>query len=416
VLYPSFKFGCGLDINASQTQAYLNPTCALSAGVLTDPICGTSPSWGSATIHCACDTNNWTLPADLVSGVPTANAAYSTPALDFADWYDVDIPESSRFKGFMVESIDGLDSSGSRSVTSRASSMGGGVLGSYRHKERRIKVTLLMFACDETSMEYGFRFLKHQLTSGGCDDCELCGAELRTSCPTLSDPPTVEELETGLWGLKNVGTIDGPKWMDPPIQGMSCFVRRVEFTIASEQPWLYKCPRFCTEEELLFDALADPCDLEAWMCEPAKVSCNVSESLIIGETAIGIEIHAREELNNVTIRVTPDTHGWVCDPASAPTTDIADQAASAEACALITLPIIPDGYIFRLDSSINRMTMTLPGGEVVDATPYISVEPGVAPEFISVSCGSFCVSVESIRCSPDAGDTTVSIFSEHREL
>jgi hypothetical protein len=409
--------GCGLHINASQTQAYLNPECTPNDGTGIDPICGTNLSWRQATIHCACDTNNWDLPLDLVAGVPTAVAPYSTPALDNADWYDVDIPESARFKGFMVESIDGMGSVGSRSVTSRATSSGGGVLGPYRTKERRMKVTALMFACDESSMEYGFQYLKHQLAGGGCNDCGLCDAEIRTSCPELTVPiPTVAELETGLWGLKNVGTVDGPKWLSPPLEAQACFVRRVEFTVVSENSWMYKCPRNCLEDELLFPALADPCDIEAWLCEPARVACKVDEALIIGETAVNIQIDAREELSDVHIIITPDKFGWVCDPTSAPNADALAQAGAVEPCINIQMDSIPDGYIFNLNSDSERMTMTIPGGEVIDATPFISAEPGNAPEFVTVECGSYCVAIEATRCSPLLGKTTVTISSVHREL
>jgi hypothetical protein len=414
VIYPYARFGCNLELSSFVTQQYLNPVCDPLSGV--DPICGSSPRWEKAIINCACESDNWIMPNDLLTGTPTEKAALTTPALDNAEWYDVDIPESAGFLGFMIEDVDGMGATGTRSVTSKATSSGGGVLGPYRKKERSLKFKVLLFACNESSMEYGFRYLISQLSGGPCSDgCELCDAEISTCCTSFADPlqPTVEELETGRWQIKDFGLVDGPKWAESPVEELSCFVRRAEFTIVSESPWLHKCPRFCLEDEPLFPALADPCDIEEWLCNPAEVSCVVDENKIIGETAVGVIIHANENLTNVNITVTADPFGYVCDPSTAPADYI---PGTVPPCIVINIPNIPDGYIFNFDSVNEKITVANPGGQVVDGTSYLSVIDGVAPTWAYVSCGAFCVSVTAIRCHPGVGDTTVSITSTHREM
>jgi hypothetical protein len=192
---------------------------------------------------------------------------------------------------------------------------------------------------------------------------------------------------------------------------MACFVRRVEFTMVSETPWLFKCPRFCIQDELLFPALPDPCDLEAWFCEPAKICCTVDEALNVGESAVGITINAHEQLSDVHVTITPDPFGFICDPTTAP----AGADTVGETCTELVFPIIPSGWILDIDAACETMKLTKPGGEVVDATPYLSTESGKAPEWPVVACGAYCVCVTAVRCGPYEGATTVSMYSTHRE-
>lgn len=414
MIYPYARFGCNLELSSFVTQQYLNPDCDPITGV--DPICGSSPRWEKAIINCACEADNWILPNDLINGTPIQKPALTTPALDGAEWYDPDIPESAGFLGFMIEDVDGMGATGGRSVTSKSTTSGGGVLGPYRKKERSLKFKVLLFACNECSMEYGLRYLINQLSGGSCSDgCALCDGEITTCCPTFADPlqPTVEELDTGRWQIKDFGLVDGPRWAESPVEELSCFVRRVEFTVASESPWLHKCPRFCLEDEILFPALPDPCDLEAWFCEPAKVCCTVNEDKIIGETAVGIIINANENLSNVNITITPDTFGYVCDPTTAPAGYV---EGNIEPCIVINIPSLPNGHILNFDSVNETISVTKPGGQVVDGTSYLGVVDGIAPTWASVACGAFCVCVSAIRCGPELGATTVSITSTHREM
>lgn len=410
--YPYFKFGCSLDFDINRLKAYLTPTAEqCEAG---ETVCPINPPWGVAQIGCDCPTLDYSYDCCNLDAVAIPSEPYRTPALDLAPWYDPDIPESAFFMGMMIESVEGLEMSPTvRNVQRRTTGGGGGALGPLRRTERRMKFTVLMFACDECSMEYGMRWLIWQLASGGCSDCELCDAEVLTCCNGLTgiDPVTNRDLDTGRWQLKDVGLTDGPKIVDGPIEGMSCYVRRVEFELTSEQAWMYKCPTVCIENEPF--PIGDPCDIEAWFCGPdPKICCRIEETKDIGETAITVVIDAREELRNVVITVTPDQFGYVCDPDSIPP----GLVFVPPPCQTIVIPLMPEGYRFELNSEEEKITMTKPGHIVEDGTAYIQTEPGEAPQFITVSCGAYCVCVSAELCAPDGSTSTVSIYGTHREL
>src|SRR5690606_30837639 len=193
-------------------------------------------------INCTCPSLAWTVVEDENGDLVPLEQTFTSPDVDGASWYDPDVPESARFLGFWIENI--VETSvGSRTVTARASALGGGILGPSRYKERQLAFTVWLFACDNEAMQYGFRYLTDALVAPGCDDdCVLCDAQYRDVCPDLGDSPTVDEIQAGLWTLKNVGVISGPDWGEDPARSASYYVKRVTFTLVSELPYKYRCP------------------------------------------------------------------------------------------------------------------------------------------------------------------------------
>lgn len=397
--FPYFAFGCQLEINAQRTAAYLQHAA---------DICNDGDLSSYIDIKCDCGPLHWVFDED---DVPQP-ATYTTPESDQAPWFDASIPESADFFGFLIEDVT-QNSVTARSITTRISSSGGGVLGPLRSKERRLDFTVLMFACNESAMEYGFRYLTDSLGSSGCDDdCTLCDAEFRDSCPEVDG--SVASLNKGRWILKNVGLIDGPVWGEHPLGGSACNIRRVTFSIASEYPWKFKCPTVeCADIELA-EYPADGVDCVNWsdiLCGHQEVSCSVSEDLIIGETGLIIEVQAGDvPLQHIEIAIRPDKFGYECDEDIRPA-----NYTRMDPCDLIYIPQIPASSRLVYDTAVETIKVVLPGGGELDGTPFISTAEGHPPTFPTLRCGQFCISVSASECSV-VGSPTVSISSVHREI
>jgi len=401
--WPYFQLGCNLEINSQRTAAYLTHVDKIAiAGQLENRI----------DFNCDCPPLHYNFDAAEVPHL----IAYTTPKGDNVPWYDVDIPESERFLGFSIEDVVQTTSVTARQILTRVTSSGGGTLGPLRNRERRLDFTVLMFACDEAAMEYGFRYLTDALASSGCEDnCTLCDAEYRESCPpigTAAAPYT--DLNRGRWILKNVGMIDGPIWDTPPIKGAACNLRRVKFSLAAELPWKFKCPvAACTDVALAgYPSAGTLCvNWDQILCGHQEVSCSVSEPLIVGESGIIIRVKAGSvDLEHIQIAIRPDKFGYEANPGTRPAGYV-----RMDPCDHIYIPNLPAGYTLVYDTSIESMTVEVPGGGTQDATSYIATEEGKAPTFPTLRCGNFCISVSASECSV-IGNPTVSVSTVHREI
>lgn len=393
--FPYLQLGCNLEINSQRTAAYIE--AAHQNGKL-----------GQFDLKCDCGPLHFTLNGSE-AWVP---ATYTNPVTDQAPWYDSSISESGGFIGFVIEDVKQDQAIAARSVSTRISSSGGGVLGPLRSKERRLDVTVLMFAENEVSMEYGFRYLTDALTSPGCDDdCTLCDAEFRDSCPQVDG--TSVSLNKGRWILKNVGTVAGPVWGDLPLAGSACNLRRVTFSLVSELPWKFKCPVIECSGVALAGYPADGVGCANWsdiLCGHQEVSCSVAETLIVGETGLIIEVKAGSQaLQNIEIAIRPDKFGYECTPASRPAGYV-----RITPCDYIVIPYIPASSSLIYDTSIESIVIVMPGGGELDGTPFISTQIGTPPTYPTLRCGEFCISVSASECS--TAGATVSISSVHREV
>lgn len=400
--WPYFSMGCSLEMNSQRTTAYLNnvSNIALGGGIST-----------RIDARCECPPLSYIFDEDDVPQLAT----YTTPAGDQAPWFDSDIAESARFLGFIISDVV-FNAVAARSITTRISSSGGGSLGPIRNKERRLDFDVLMFACDEISMEYGFRYLTDALASSGCDDgCTLCDAEYRESCPPIQGGPQLaDSLNKGRWILKNVGLVDGPVWGETPVESAACNMRRVKFSLVSEMPWKFKCPVVeCDSVELAgYPSAGTDCDnWDEILCGKQEVACSVSEGLIIGETGLIISVTAGSiPLQHIQIAIRPDAFGYEADPDSRPVGYV-----RVEPCDLIYIPELPASHTLVYDTSIESIKVLVPGGGTYDATPLIATAEGRAPTFPTLRCGNFCVSVAVSECSVE-GAPTVTVSSVHREL
>jgi len=400
--WPYFALGCNLEINSQRTSAYLNnlDQIAIGGGIST-----------RIDSNCDCPPLYYVFDQDDVPQLAT----YVTPTIDQAPWFDSDISESARFLGFMIHDVS-MNSVSSRSITTRVSSSGGGSLGPLRNKERRLDFEVLMFACDEASMEYGFRYLTDSLGAQGCDDgCTLCEAEYRESCPPLQGgAQLVESLNRGRWILKNVGLVDGPVWGDLPVESAACHVRMVRFSLVSEMPWKFKCPVVECADVALAGYPTEGTDCDNWdqvLCGKQEIACSVSESLLIGETGLIVSIAAGTvPLQHIEIAIRPDRYGYEANPLTRP-----EGYVRADPCDLIYIPELPASHRLVYNTAVETIRVVTPGGGEYDATPLIATAEGRAPTFPTLRCGDFCVSVAVSECSV-IGDPTVTVSSVHREI
>jgi hypothetical protein len=403
VSIPYLLYGCNFEINTARTAAYVQNRC---------DICDDSIK-ASVWIDHSCTILNWTS-EDRLTVDPVS---YDSPITDGAPWIDSSYPESYRFLGFTIERVN-KPTHIRRTVTPKISGSGGGVLEAMRPTAQQMEFEVLLFACDELAMEYGFRYLVNALAGGGCDDpCTLCELEYRDSCPSYAgETPTIDEYNQGLWILKNVGITVAPDWMDPPIEGLTHYVRRAKFTIASELPWKFNCPVTCVEDETFtLTPPTLPCgdDFESLFCRQTAVSCSVTEPTQVGETAFIINITAggSKTLSGIEIRIIPDVYGWVCDPDSAPPGYV-----DPDPCDLVYIEDLPAGYTLSYDTSVESVVVTTNAGVVQDGTPYLSFDGiGGPPTYPVVRCGAYCVQVVVDECSVSDG-AKVTIESVHREF
>lgn len=205
------------------------------------------------------DPGYTTSPGSISLSGATATVAFHNESP--APWYDPDVPASARFLGYVIEDLTGLDGTVKRELTPKLTGYGGGTFGPYQVGPRQLQVTVLLFACDEEAMAYGFRYLKDALGYWACSNCEVCTATVATACQSLStfnslglyQPPTPTDVLKERWDLYNVSLLEGPVLTDDPMPRVGCNLRRARFVLGAENPWLHSC-----ETDLFADKYVSP--------------------------------------------------------------------------------------------------------------------------------------------------------------
>lgn len=372
------------------------------------------PQWGFLRVNCGCDALNWY--ADSPGATPLPRGPFTTPALDLAPWHSDYYPESSHFWGWMVEKVEEVATAPiTRSVTDRIDDFGGSILGPLRKRGRAMRFTLIGFGAYEAAMDYGYRWLADTLLSESTD-CELCEMTFRIACPTLGEAPTYDEWDAGRWTFKQVGVIDGPRYEDPPNRDAQCNVRRVSFTVVASIPYGFKCPVNELNGVTWIDNLwtnPEDCPPLDWICTKGNDSVCVplTNPIAVGDETLTIEVHVgTKDINNLTIKVTPDPFGYVCGTVAAP-----PGFTAPDPCYELTIPQLPANSIFRYDGVTSTVRIKLAGHSYTDGTRYLDPQQG-PPQYPSINGGQFCICIESDRCSWEADGSKVYVWSVHREL
>lgn len=156
---------------------------------------------------------------------------YFSPAVDEAPWYDPSRPESADAFGFFVEAWTGLDSAHVQRPVSAAGTYRS-ALGALSARERVMKLNVLIVAKTEQATEYLFRWLEGIL-SDICSGCGTSAMYFRRFCPTGNDKGE------GVGEIRSVGLSESLTWESDPVDGGSCFLRRLSFSLTAADPCIY---------------------------------------------------------------------------------------------------------------------------------------------------------------------------------
>ena len=387
---------------------------------------------------------------DVVCNPPGATGRYQSPEIDDAPWYDPQVPESKDFAGLFVEEIVGFDSVVDRSVTEGA--IYGGALGPLRLGSRKLTVTGYLFAKTCAGAEYGLGWLNEALIgSSGCIDCALGEFYLLASCPAESpaDPLDYTRL------MLRTGLVDGPKVVDR--FGTCCnacgyTTLKVQFTIASEVPYVFSDLRYAlfeepfsggVVEEYEFDAFCNDCPpvvdntfqpdcgpafiprpasfsvIDECYCDPWCVNllCTTVEVLSDWNTATTVVQIATGsgDMRNLKIRAYENAAAAV--GVDCPCVDIHHDEywKCRQPCATVEVGRLPSGSVLTIDSRTRVASLKLPGGQTQSALRYLT-SPGAGgfDWFDLPQCSTYCF-VVTAECGV-AGDATLTIASSGKYL
>lgn len=545
-----------------------------------------------------CDFDDPTPTDPLATTAPgTVYSSWTTVTASLHDeepapWYDADVAASGRFLGYIIEQFSGIESPVKREIVPKMSGSGGGIFGPYRNAPRQFQISALMFACDQEAMDYGFQYLKDALGYWACSKCETCDIEFATACQTFDTfpdgyyvPPSPTNVVRNRWNVYSVGLVEGPVYAEDPIPRVACNIRRVQFVIAAEDPWLYHCESdqgtfdlgltgYATDPDpitttILWDentiysgstiptatitnvsgsgsvvtytatntfntgdivtvtgitpdsynvtnavvalatstyftiestttgaATLPPYGTATLIARPFEHVQQILSPINIGEIAVNVTITnpSSAATYDVSVSLYPDSLGykywdwqsitgnanWATSTTSITintgTVTLTTQANkgwsigarvravsnttihkwiegtvvsysgttlvlnidSVEGegtvvnnwrigkpipagwepptpCARAVVSTIPAGYTFVINSSREQYTLISDAGETYDGTPYIKVEPGNIPEFLTARCGTYALGVSGSYTDVGQG-TTVTVETQHREI
>lgn len=185
-------------------------------------------------VHGSCSCEN-------IRTLVGCDGPYTQPSTDNAPWFSADIPESSRFAGFLMTEFEGLDSTFERPTTETIHD--GTVLGRSRLSGRTFTWKGLLLGADCCAVTYGLRWLTKTLRGMGA--CQNCLGEDLTFLYCCPDVTGIDDSAFRL--AKNVALISGPTITDQRKLGCgdscsgSCVIE-VEFSLLATQPFFFETP------------------------------------------------------------------------------------------------------------------------------------------------------------------------------
>lgn len=197
---------------------------------------------------CACDTLT---PGNLGStdaeGDPIV--AYTTPndPTQPAPWYDVDLPVSGEFLGFMPLSVDGTTNNPLARTVSNAVG-GGGVFGPSRALPRTITVTGILIGTSCCGADYGMHYLSEVLAGCSGDSCDGDCFEMFDCCPStvLTEAQLNDQHRRT---FRRTALVSGPTETSRTARGEcstgACSggeIIQIEFVLVAATPWAWTDP------------------------------------------------------------------------------------------------------------------------------------------------------------------------------
>lgn len=394
---------------------------------------------------CACPTLTAEVLGDLPYTVP------NDPDPDAAaPWFDVDVPDSADFLGFLPLSVDGTDTYPvTRTVTSSVS--GSGSIGSPRTGPRTLTVTGLLVGRTCCGVEYGLHWLAEALQGCNGGSCNGDCMSMYLCCPPEGITP--EQFNAKYRRTyRRVALTSGPTVVQRDGNGGQCTgtcggdadILTVEFVLTAGTPWAWTdevelldvdlpvdtsedCVTWCKSAsddpacavpcpyadcQDLADQCADPrsapLTLPSTGSAPLVGSClplaTTRECYSIDLTdrpqwsvdALIIQINSGvAPLRNVSVKLYP--RGTFAD--ATPCSVIAD-SNRCNAYATWNISFIPAGGGVTLDGQTSRATVECAG----DCGParYVYGEDGAPPQFPPLTCAAYCLCIETDVLNPPA--------------
>ena len=385
----------------------------------------------------------------MVCDPPAFGDRYTSPIVDDAPWYDPQIPESADFAGLFVEQVEGFDSVVNRSISDAA--IYGGALGPLKLGPRQITVTGYLFAETCCAAEYGLHWLTEALIAqSACKDCAIGEWFMLKCCPPddVYGPDADEYARVML----RTGLLDGPKVVDrfgTCCEACGYTTLKVQFTIASELPYLfsdlsyavYEEPFDPTEVALDFYGFCDDCPPvaeELWTpdcggvtlapptpftitdlcyCDPwcsKKLCATIQNTSDWNGLSTVVQIKAGSaDIKNLKITIYANPLAELGQPC--PCTDIGTDEfwRCREPCNVLQVSQLPSGSTLTIDSRQRVALLELAGGSVQSALRLISAPETTTFEWLDLpQCSTYCLIVTA-DCSV-ANDATVSIATAGR--
>jgi hypothetical protein len=314
-----------------------------------------------------------------------------------APWYDPAHPDSEEFLGVLLTSLDGFDSTVSRTVTQRAGGIQGGSIGSQHLDARVLTMRGFLVASSCCGLEFGRRWLINTLSAAPCDPCGLCDITVRT-CPPPADG---SDDDRGRWNLYDVALVDGPHETD---RAECCDWAEFDATLTAGNPFLYKQKQTCvTATQLQPDTGGSDCmAFEDWFCGPPsdKICCTVDPPLVGTLGAIVTIDASQAAVGGVEVGTYVN-----CPPGDSDTPVFS-----------LTIPLLVAGSILVIDSARRVITYTAPDGSVQDGTQFIAFPEGRSMDWIEVSdCSpATCICVNAEHPCSGGDQVYVTIETQRR--
>lgn len=174
--------------------------------------------------------------------------AYSYDRIRRAPWYDQDYPETSAgFLGFYATGVSGIDdSTWSAEITEGI--LDGGTISMGRYGARQIRVTGLLVATHEVSLEHGMSWLMGALAPNSCSSHgAACGEQdlaFFAGCPRpradfSSDSEYRAHIDRLVRLIHGVKLISGPISLSQRRVRDNAYLHEIEFTLGASSPHIY---------------------------------------------------------------------------------------------------------------------------------------------------------------------------------
>ncbi|WP_433379504.1 hypothetical protein [Streptosporangium sp. CA-115845] len=389
---------------------------------------------------------------------------YTLPAADDAPWYDPAEASSVDFAGFLVTSIEGLESAPvSRPVTNRLGA--GAVIGRRRYGPRVITVDGVLIGRTSCAVDYGHRWLSSVLQgalSCGAGSCGGDDLEFMTCCPTAPAAPgdccpgpcTAQTCGEGVFRTLRDVALTSEVRKVRSFTGCACCpgeLREVTFTLTAGRPHALRpsvtvaetvgwpaetpddeCVQWSTDSGCLDEAgecaaqQPQPCPLDPFcppptlpslplpanpcLCEPftrRQVCIEIPQSAapIWADLVPLVELYAGSNLlRGIRIRFYPNPFGVSYE-------DL-DPCAW---CSEINVSYLPAASRLTLDGAGRTVLVQCPGRADTPAEGIVSGPQGQPLNWPVLECGIpylVCVSADSTTVAADANVTLRTIVRE----